>query len=204
VISLGLDEGVRSILGRNPGQTTLDALHKYLEMLLKWQRSARLVGSSDPAWIVENIVLDSLLFTKVLPIDAQRVLDLGAGAGVPGIPLAIALPYLEMTLVESRQKRASFLAQAIRELALGKARVVRERLTQASTPVAMIGAFDAVVMRCAGDVSTVVPVALPLVRQGGVVVASGPPKAYALSTGHWVTVPGVRHGSTRRFAVVSH
>ena len=201
---LSLDEGVRSILGRKPEKIVLDTLRKYLEILLKWQSTARLVGSSDPAWIVENIVLDSLLFAKVLPIDVGRVLDLGSGAGVPGIPLAIALPDLEMTLVESRHRRASFLAQAVRELALSRTRVVRERLTAASTPSRLVGAFDAVVMRCAGDVSAVVPLALALIKRGGVVVASGPPKVHTISSGHWVTVPGVRPGTTRRFVVITN
>lgn len=201
--ALDLEEGATAILGRKVGLAALELLHKYVELLMKWQRASRLVGSADPAWIVENIVLDSLLFTKVLPITTRSVLDLGAGGGVPGIPLAIALPELEMTLVESRQKRASFLSQAVRELGLTKARVVRERLAETSTPSGLIGAFDAVVMRCAGDVSTILPVAVPLVRHGGIVVASGPPKAHPLVAGEWVTVTGVRPGATRRFAVVT-
>jgi 16S rRNA (guanine527-N7)-methyltransferase len=167
--------------------------------LIKWQRIHRLLGSSDPGWVVEHIFLDSLLFRRVLPDGVRTVLDAGSGAGVPGIPLKLVDPALDLTMVESRQRRASFLSTAIRELSLDGTRVIADRLEA----VLRTGAdrFDAVVARCAGDVGFLFGIGAHLVRPGGVVVASGPPKEHDLPAGRWVTVPGAVPGSSRRFAV---
>ena len=83
-----------------------------------------MVGSDGPAWIVENLFLDSLLFLRVLPTPLHSLLDLGSGAGLPGIPLKIVRGDLELVLVESRRRRASFLSTVVRELALANVRVI--------------------------------------------------------------------------------
>jgi 16S rRNA (guanine527-N7)-methyltransferase len=171
---------------------------KYLFLLIKWQKTQRLVSSDDPRWIVENLFLDSLLFLRVLP-SLRSLLDLGSGAGLPGIPLKIVRGDLELVLVESRRRRASFLSTVVRELALADVRVIAERVEDHLAELA--GRFDAVVMRCAGDVNELLPLGARLVARGGVVVASGPPAPTPLVMGEWVEVEGLRPGSTRRFAV---
>lgn len=167
--------------------------------MLKWQRIHRLVGSSDPRWIVEEVILDSLLFRRVLPAGAHDVLDAGSGAGIPGIPLKIVDQGLRLTMVEARQRRASFLSTAIRELPLRDTELVADRLETVlrTSP----DRFDAVVARCAGDVGYLFGIGAHLVRPGGVVIASGPPSEHPLPVGHWVEVSGVAAGETRRFAV---
>lgn len=167
--------------------------------MLKWQRIHRLLGSDDPRWIVDRIFLDSLLFLKLVPAGAREVLDAGSGAGVPGIPIKLVEPGLRLTLVEARQRRASFLSTAVRELGLGGTRVVADRLE--SVVRESPGSFDAVVARCAGDLGYIFGLGAHLVRPGGVVIASGPPKEHRLPAGRWVTVAGLREGETRRFAV---
>jgi 16S rRNA (guanine527-N7)-methyltransferase len=167
--------------------------------LVKWQSIHRLLGSSEPKWIVERIFLDSLLFRRILPADARDVLDAGSGAGVPGIPLKLVDPRLRLTLVESRQRRVSFLSAAIRELALAETRVVSERLEAVVRDSS--GRFDSVVARCAGNVGFLFGIGAHLVRPGGVVIVSGPPEEYRLPAGQWITVPSVSPGETRRFAV---
>lgn len=168
-------------------------------MLLKWQKVHRLLGSADPGWIVDRVFLDSLLFRRVLPADARTVLDAGSGAGIPGIPLKLVDSGLRLTMVESRQRRASFLAAAIREVPLESSEVIAGRLEDVvrSFP----DQFDAVVARCAGDVGYLFGLGAHLVRPGGVVIASGPPTEHPLPAGQWVTVAGVGAGQTRRFAV---
>jgi 16S rRNA (guanine527-N7)-methyltransferase len=167
--------------------------------LIKWQSVHRLLGSAEPVWIVERIFLDSLLFRRVLPSDARDILDAGSGAGVPGIPLKLIDPGLRLTMVESRQKRVSFLSTAIRQLSLAETEVMGERLEGLVGELA--GRFDAVVARCAGDVGYLFGLGAHLVRPGGIVIASGPPREHRLPAGQWVTVPGIRKGETRRFAV---
>ncbi|HSF05645.1 MAG TPA: 16S rRNA (guanine(527)-N(7))-methyltransferase RsmG [Methylomirabilota bacterium] len=173
---------------------------KYLELLIKWGSVYRMIGSIDPEWIVENLFLDSLLFLGVLPMEARSILDFGAGAGLPGIPIAIVRPSGEMALLEAKRRRATFLSTTIRELGLSGARVLSGRAEDLVQELG--GAFDAVVMRCAGRFDEVLPLAARFIRAGGIVVASGPEKPGSLRAGEWRTVPAVREGSLRRFAVL--
>jgi 16S rRNA (guanine527-N7)-methyltransferase len=195
-----LDQGATQILGRSLGPEESSSFSKYLALLLKWQRVHRLVGSSKPEWIVENLFLDSLLFLKVLPQDTTSVVDVGSGAGFPGIPIKIVRSALDVSLVESRQRRVSFLATVIRELGLQGISVFSGRAE--SAPSAMLGAFGAAVARCSGDPAEMGPIASRLVRPGGVVICSGPPAKRRLAIGEWVDVSGIQPGSVRRFAVM--
>jgi 16S rRNA (guanine527-N7)-methyltransferase len=177
----------------------MGAFDKYLGLLLKWQRVQRLVGSTEPEWIVDRLFLDSLLFLKVIPPGAGRMADLGSGAGLPGLPIRIVRPDIAMTLIEARERRASFLSTVVRELALEGVRVANARAEDfaAGHPAA----FGAVLLRCAGDHEAVVPVARKLLARGGVVVVAGPPREKPLKDGRWVEVEGVEPGKTRRFIV---
>lgn len=194
-----LRQGARNILGRDLGEAEIALFQKYLDILIKWQSVHRLLGSSEAGWIVERVFLDSLLFRRVLPVDARNILDAGSGAGIPGIPLKLVDSELRLTLVESRQRRVSFLSACVRELSLTAVHVVGDRLENLVRQSA--GLFDAVVARCAGDLGHLFGLGAHLVRPGGIVIASGPPKEYRLPAGRWITVPGVESGSTRRFAV---
>ena len=166
-------------------------------MLTKWQRIHRLVGSVEPKWVAENLFLDSLLFLKALPRGVHDLLDLGAGAGFPGVPLKIVAPDLRLTLVEAKSRRTSFLSTLVRELQLSDVRVINARAEDLIAQPAF--RFDAVVTRCAGSLGAVLPLAVTLLRAGGIAVASGPPKRTELPLGGWIEVSGP--SGTRRFAV---
>ena len=193
-----LASGGALILGRPLSANELELFDKYLKLLQKWQKSQRLVGSSDPDWIVEKLFLDSLLFLRVLPRDTRSLADVGSGAGLPGIPIKIVRPDLRVALIESRAKRASFLSAVVRELDLAETQVVIARVEEYARRASRI--FDAAVMRCAGDFSELALVSSRLVRSGGVIVASGPPRKEALDLGEWVEVAGTQ-GDRRRFAI---
>ena len=175
-------------LGRPVTPAETDTLHKYLNLLIKWQRSQRLVGSDEPMWIVDNVIVDSLLFQHALPAGVARLADVGSGAGIPGIPLAVVLSQAAVTLIEARQKRGSFLATAIRELSLRNCTLVNRRLEDVREELA--GRFDAVVLRCAGSPISLLPDLRGILVRGGVVVASGPPERVELSVGSWLEVEG--------------
>ena len=162
---------------------------------MKWQKSQRLVGSADPDWITDHIVLDSLLFTRLLPSTAQRILDVGSGAGVPGVPLKIVREHTAFTLLEARAKRISFLSAVVRELALRDCEVLNRRLEAIADEG--IARYDAIVMRCAADPTILVPIAARLLRPAGVIIASGPPTRRPSRGGAWVEVDGPL--GTRRF-----
>lgn len=169
--------------------------------MIEWSSVHRLIGSTDPEWIAEHLLLDSLLFLRVVPHEAGSILDFGAGAGLPGIPIAVVRPDARVTLLEGRRRRASFLATCVRELGLTGARVVAARAEDVASELA--GSFDVVVMRCAGRLDEILPVAAQFARsEGGLVVAAGPPRETPIRIGQWLEVAGVREGTTRRFAVL--
>jgi 16S rRNA (guanine527-N7)-methyltransferase len=185
-----LAKGAAPILARPLEPSELAWFTNYLNLLVKWQKVHRIVGSADPMWIVEHLFLDSLLFLTLLPPSLRTL---------PGIPIKIVSRELEITLVESRRRRAAFLSSAVRELKLERAHVVEGRIENLLGELE--GRFEGVVMRCAGDVGELIPLAARLVESHGVVVAAGPPRPKLLALGEWVTVPGVKPGTTRRFAI---
>lgn len=194
-----LSTGAHGILGRPITDREAGSFEKYLFLLIKWSKAQRLIGSSDPDWIVDNLILDSLLFLPLLPPHSGSIADLGSGAGLPGVPIKIVRSELEVTLIESRERRASFLAAVVRELQLSGLRVVNQRAERLAA--AGVGLFDVVVMRCAGRPDVVVPMARRLLAPGGTAILSGPPAGQLLSDGRWVNVRGVDPGTVRRFAV---
>src|SRR5207249_3585108 len=87
-------------------------------LLNKWQRTQRLAGSAETGWVVENLLLDSLLFLHVLPPSLTSLLELGYGAGIPRIPIKIVVLVAMLVLVASRRHRASFLSTVVKEARL--------------------------------------------------------------------------------------
>ena len=192
-----LERQAEAVLGRPLTAIELAGLSKYLNLLIKWQRSQRLVGSDEPRWIVDNVIIDSLLFRGVLPGGITTMADVGSGAGIPGVPLAIVLPGVAVALIEARQKRASFLSAVIREIALRNCKVFNGRLESLEDELAR--RFDAVVMRCAGNPTDLLHSLRRILVPGGVVVASGPPARFEVSIGSWVEIEGPER--TRTFWV---
>lgn len=104
----------------------LRQLGRHVDLLLKWNKSINLTAITDPDEVLEKHVLDSLAVVPVLP--SGSLLDAGAGAGFPGIPVAIVRPELEVALVDSVQKKVAFLKNVLAELRLPKARAYAVRL----------------------------------------------------------------------------
>jgi len=101
-------------------------LLKFLKYLEKWNSAFNLTAVRDPEQMVPRHLLDSL---SVLPfLQGSRVLDIGTGAGLPGIPLALARPNLTFTLLDSNAKKTRFVTQTIHELGLQNVQVVQERV----------------------------------------------------------------------------
>jgi 16S rRNA (guanine527-N7)-methyltransferase len=101
-------------------------LLQYLQLLAKWNQTYNLTAVRDPQEMVTRHLLDSLV---ILPyLQGPRVLDIGTGAGLPGIPLAISRPDLSFTLLDANAKKTRFIIQAIGELGLKNVEVVQSRV----------------------------------------------------------------------------
>ena len=139
-----LDRGLND-LGLELPSGARGRLLEYVALLVKWNRTYNLTAIRDPHAMVAHHLLDSLAVLPHLPLSGSsvRVVDAGSGAGLPGIPLALARPQCRVVLAESNQKKAAFLRQAAIELALDNIEVHEGRV-EAWRPSAL---FDVVISR---------------------------------------------------------
>jgi 16S rRNA (guanine527-N7)-methyltransferase len=122
-----LTEGAAQI-GIHLGQTELDLFAAYHRELLLWNQRINLVSEKSSQEIVIRHFLDSLTVAPHIDRPDGLLIDIGSGAGFPGIPLAIALPGLQVMLVEASRKKSSFLSHIARTLHLEGVTVIRERV----------------------------------------------------------------------------
>ncbi len=158
-------EALISRFALTPAQA--DRLALFGEMLVQDEHAPTTVR--DPARVRDDHLADSLV-ALALPVvrDARVLVDLGAGAGVPGIPLAVAIPTAEVSLVESNGRKCAFMAGAAASLGLTNTSVVHNR---AETWAGGLDRFDVVTARALASLDVVAEYAAPLLRLGGALVA---------------------------------
>lgn len=140
-----------------------DSLALLLELLERDERAPTTVR--DPARAVDVHLADSLVALELPRVrEARSIVDIGSGAGFPGLPLAVALPQAELALVESQGRKCAFLAGAVERLGLGNARVVCERV---EVWEAGARAHDLALARAVAPQAVVLEYAAPLLRVGG-------------------------------------
>ncbi len=147
----------------DPGWTLLDQLSRYLDLLLKWNARTNLTAIRDPEEIVRRHFGESLFTAAHLPA-CGSLLDLGSGAGFPGLPIQLALPHLRVTLAESQHKKASFLREAVRTLDL-PTEVWGARIED----MAADRRFDVVTLRAVDTPAAALAAARARVAAGGVI-----------------------------------
>ena len=175
---------------------TADRLVSYLELIAKWNRVYNLTAIREAERALTHHVLDCL---AVLPhLTGGRTADVGSGAGLPGIPLALARPDWQVTLIESSHKKSTFLTHALAELEIANAAVAAARV-EAVEPA---GAFDLVISRAFSDLPEYARLAGRLVAPGGTLVAMKglyPDEELALLPTEWrvdnvipLEIPGIQ------------
>jgi 16S rRNA (guanine527-N7)-methyltransferase len=165
------------------GEAQIAALSRYVDLLLGWRRG-NVTGLTDPVAVADTLIGDSLALLAVPQLREQETagwLDLGAGGGIPGLPLAVAFPAAEVTLLDAVAKKCAFLEEAVAACGLGnRARVVcsrSERYASAGAPGRE--AFRVVLARAVAELPVLVELAAPLLVQGGVLLASKTGRALA-------------------------
>jgi 16S rRNA (guanine527-N7)-methyltransferase len=140
-------------------------LLQYLALLSKWNRTYNLTAIREPSRLVSHHLLDSI---AVLPhLEGTSIVDVGSGAGLPGIPLAVARPDWYFVLLDSNHKKGAFLRQAVHELGLAHVQVVTHRVEEWRPP----HRFDIAISRAFSDLPRFVEAAQHLCRPGGVLAA---------------------------------
>ena len=147
-----------------PSPLLLGQLSQYLELLLKWNERTNLTAIRDPHEIVRIHFGESLFAARHLP-SAETLLDLGSGAGFPGLPIQLALPGLQVTLAESQFKKSSFLREVIRTLALPTE--VWPARVETLPPTRR---FDVVTLRAVDDTASALRLAHDLLGHMGTIV----------------------------------
>ena len=155
LIALGLT------LERDTQQRLLD----YIALIEKWNRVYNLTAIREPEKMVSHHLLDSLAVAPHL--HAKRLLDVGSGAGLPGIPLAFANAHMHVTLLDSNHKKTAFLNQTVIELKLKNAEVCGERVESWKTQ----NRFDVIISRAFSDMGEFVRMTQHLLAPGGLFVA---------------------------------
>ncbi len=189
LIALGLDAAALS-----------SPLLAYLALLAHWNQTYNLTAIRDPREMVSKHLLDSLAmhpFVSNIAASGGTLADLGSGAGLPGIPLALAHPGLRITLVESSGKKARFLREATRTLGLDNLRVAESRIETLDEP----GAFDAITARALARLPLIVELGGHLLKPDGTLLAmkgarpldeiAALPAGWRVRGMHPLTVPGL-------------
>ena len=145
-----------------------DKLSAYLDLLAKWNRTYNLTAIRERSQMITHHVNDALSVLPFLPHrEGLRVLDVGTGGGVPGIPLAIARPEWTVVMLDANGKKIAFVTQAAIELELSNVKAVASRVED----FAADAPFDVVISRAFSDLGTFARLASRLVSRDGVIVA---------------------------------
>jgi 16S rRNA (guanine527-N7)-methyltransferase len=146
----------------------LAALERYCELLLEWNQKFNLTAITDRKDIIVKHFLDSLTCFRILPrTGSYSLIDLGSGAGIPGIPLKIVNPGIQLTLADSVRKKADFCEIAVQELGLHDVHVVQARAEDLGQNENFREKFDWSVARAVADLSVLAEYLLPLTKIGG-------------------------------------
>ena len=142
----------------------------YIQLIAKWNKVHNLTAVRELQEMVTLHLLDSLTIVAHVPQGA-RVIDVGSGAGLPGIPLAIARADVQVTLLDSNHKKTAFLRQAKGELRLENVEVIADRVEDVATQTSPQELFDVVVSRAFSDLPDLVAAARHLLAPNGVMLA---------------------------------
>ncbi len=149
----------------------LGKFQRYLELLLVWNEKVNLTAITEPQEVVIKHFLDSLLLLNTVSLkQGTKVIDVGTGAGFPGIPLKIARPDLDLTLLDSLNKRLVFLQELLKELELS-AETVHCRAEEGGRKKELRGKFDFVTARAVAPLNLLCEYCLPFLKVGGIFAA---------------------------------
>jgi 16S rRNA (guanine527-N7)-methyltransferase len=150
----------------------LAQFERYLTLLREWNERVNLVADADPEVVqrrhmLESLALGAALRERELLRPDSRVIDVGAGAGFPGIAIKIAWPTIHLTLLEATAKKTAFLSAAVEALALEHAHVHTARAEEAGHDPSMRDSFDLVLARAVAPLPALLELTLPFARVGG-------------------------------------
>lgn len=156
-------------LGISISEEQINQFKKYLSLLVEWNEKMNLTAITKEEEIIEKHFYDSIYSVKEFSYDDQSLLDVGSGAGFPGIPLKIIFPNLFVTLLEPTNKRVSFLNEVIKQLNLKGIVTINKRAEDYVKDVREY--YDIVTARAVANMQILMELSIPLLRVGGTFIA---------------------------------
>lgn len=190
-------------------EITLDENQKqqfqtYYELLVEWNKVMNLTGITEYEEVNEKHFVDSVSIIKAMNInDVDNLIDVGTGAGFPGIPLKIVFPHLKVTLLDSLNKRIKFLDEVIGKLGLTNVETIHGRAEDYAKQKDYREQFDLCVSRAVANLSTLSEYCLPFVHTGGMFIPykSGEIEAELNQSKHAVHLLGAEIGEVVKFTL---
>jgi 16S rRNA (guanine527-N7)-methyltransferase len=165
-------------MGLEINDRQLSSFEAYLSLLLEWNQKFNLTAITDPEQVIVQHFLDSISVIKLGLIQGQElVLDMGTGAGFPGVPIKIMMPEIRLTLVDSVQKKTLFLQEVIRQLDLNRSEAIHARAEDLGKTGHQREAYDLVVSRAVAELRVLLEYCLPFVKTGGYFISHKGPGA---------------------------
>ncbi len=150
----------------------IDQFNQFYDLIVEWNNVMNLTAITDYKDVVEKHFLDSLSIERILKLDdLKTVMDVGTGAGFPGMPLKIIYPELKITLLDSLSKRVKFLNEVIRQLELKNIDAIHGRAEDIGKNENYREKYDLCVSRAVANLATLSEYCMPFVRVGGVFVS---------------------------------
>ena len=149
-------------------QKQMERFELYYEMLIEKNKVMNLTAITEPEEVIDKHFVDSLAINKIVDLkNVKSVIDIGTGAGFPGIPLKIAFPWLEITLLDSLNKRIKFLDEVVDELRLEQIKCIHGRSEDIARQEEYREKYDLCVSRAVANLSTLSELCIPFVKKGG-------------------------------------
>ena len=145
----------------------IEKFYKYMNLLIEWNQKINLTAIVEPKEIIQKHFIDSMSVLNYIQ-DKKNIIDVGTGAGFPGIPIKIANPNINVTLLDSLQKRVNFLSEVVSQLELDKIKAVHSRAEDYAKENRE--SYDVAISRAVANMSTLVEYLLPYVKQDGIVI----------------------------------
>jgi 16S rRNA (guanine527-N7)-methyltransferase len=164
------DELIRSSIvpfGFEPSPAMVAAIRLHVQLLQKWNKRISLTSLEDTREILERHFGESVFAVNQVPILHGRLADVGSGGGFPGLPIKMAVPDLDLILIESNTRKAAFLSEVIRTLGISNARVLNKRMEEIDS---LTDSLDFVIARALGDIPGLLRWSKTALGDGGKVV----------------------------------
>ena len=170
-----LENSKLDLAGIQLSDEMISRFQEFCSILQKWNDKINLTSEKDPLTILEKHVFDSLQYLRWLN-SSHRTLDIGSGAGFPGIPVKIIYPDLDLVLMESQRKRCNFLREAIRTLKLEQIDVAEGRAESFSGNNLFSQSFDRILFRGFSSLNSCLTIGMPFLKESGRMILKKSPE----------------------------